>query len=443
MMLKRLQRRWKRNLLTSVAIAVSFAMVLSLSSISLGLQRASEERFKESPRDIVISSTGLVPSIEDSHDLAYGLREDENISASMPILTILGRLSFVRSEERSEPWADPPKGFISVGDLETETVGIVGVVPELTSDFMSDGNELFIRSDILRFKEWFEHEDDPFYKGNFRDGWTGEILLDMTLMKEKHLSKGDIVYYISENSSISSSFIVVGSIETSLIGNGLAADLFGGIAVVHLSELQYASGNHEVITPEGKRDDLSTAIYIDLEREMLSSSDQRRISLELSKQFPGLDVTSKESRLYRIEEEVMILEVFSVSVALSSIFIGVLFLSSIMMIEVEERRSEISIMRSIGISRRTIFMQIVKDSLFLAFIGAMIGLLPGYFGSKLLDLYLQGLYGIRIGFARFEPFMVIGSLIYLFLLVALFSLIPAIRATTVAPRVGMASHYNR
>lgn len=428
--------------MTVMAIAVSFAMLLSLTSISLGLHRESEERLKESPRDIVISSTGLVPSIEGSHRASRELREDENISAAMPLLTILGSLSFGSAGEGSGPWADPSEG-VEGKPLNMCTVGMVGLVPDLTSDFLNEDNELFVRSDILRFDGWFEREGDPFYDGNYSSGWTGEILLDRTLMEENSLSIGDLVYYCGVDGNIRSSFMVGGVVETSLAGSGLSSDLVSGIAVMHLSELQYASENHIVDTPEGPMTDLSTAIYIDLEKDILSPSEQKEVARDISRDFSGLEVTNRESRLYRIEEEVLLLEIFSVSVALSSIFIGVLFLSSIMIIEVEERSSDISIMRSIGISRRTIFLQIVKDSLLLAFFGALFGVLPGYFGSKGIDAYLGDLYGLNIDLSHFEPLLVFGAVLYLFLLVLVFSLVPAFRATTMVPKKGMASHYNR
>jgi ABC-type antimicrobial peptide transport system permease subunit len=100
-------------------------------------------------------------------------------------------------------------------------------------------------------------------------------------------------------------------------------------------------------------------------------------------------------------------------------------------------------MRAIGISRRSIFIQTVMDSLVLSAAGAVIGILPGFFGAKLLDGYLRELYGVDIQFASFEVSILIASMVYLFLLVAMFSLIPAARATTIMPKSGMMRHYNR
>jgi len=436
----RLRRRWARNLLTVLAIMISFSMLLSLTSISLGLHRASEERLSDSPRDVVVSSLGLDPNIEDSHETALELKQSDDLGSVMPLLTVLGKLAFVEDGPSDLKVGDR----IGINaDTQTRTVGMVGVIPDMARDFMGDGNELFIRSDLLRFQGWFQEGGDPFYESNYTGNWTGELLLDNNLLDEYGFEIGDTIYQINGSGSISAIYIIVGGIDTSLVGSGLTAELIGGIAMVHLGELQYATENHEIVTPEGIRHDLATAYYIDIAPSRSSSIEKREVYLELEERFPGLEVTTKENRLYRIDEEVLVLEVFAISVAAASISIGVLFLSSLMIIDVEDRRTDISIMRAIGISRRTIFFQTVRDSLVLSGIGAVVGLIPGGLGASTLDHYLRDLYGVNIEFASFEPIVVLSSFIYLLILVLVFSLVPAIRATTILPRSGLSGFMNR
>jgi hypothetical protein len=397
---------------------ISFAMLLSLTSISLGLHRASEERLSESPRDIVVASTGLEPSIEDSHEVSWELVQDEDIERAMPILTVLGKIAFSSSGATQLQVGDRVADFPGT---ELMTMGMIGIVPDMAKQFMKEEGELFIRSDLLKFDGWFEQGGDPFYNSDYQDNWTGELLLDKTILEEYDIDLGERVYQINGSGMVAAQYHIVGSIETSLVGSGLSSELVSGLAMVHLSELQHATDNHKVKTPEGERRDLSTAIYIDIEEEKRSTKLQKEISLGLEEKFPGLEVTTKENRLYKIDEEVLILEVFAVSVAAASISIGVLFLSSIMIIDVEDRRCDISIMRAIGISRRTIFLQTIKDSLVLSSIGGVLGLIPGWLGASSLNIYLRDLYGVNIDFASFEPLVMIGSFIYLFLLTSIFS----------------------
>ncbi|MBN1389865.1 MAG: ABC transporter permease [Candidatus Thermoplasmatota archaeon] len=431
MQLDRLTRRWARNVLTVIAIAISFSMLLSLSSVSLGMYRASEERLAGSPRDIVISSLGLQPSIENSHLVSLELKKDRNLSAVMPLLTVIGRLGIDKDHERT----------LNVGDrisqnegIETVTVGMVGIVPDMARDFMGDQNELFIRSDHLRFDGWFSEGEDPFYRSAYRENWTGELILDENLLEEHDLDHGDKVYHVNGTGQVSAVYTIIGGVRTSLIGAGLSSELLGGIGIVNLGELQLATGNHERDTSEGKSVDLGNAIYLEIDERVVSSEEKRQISMMLESRFPGLEVTSKESRLYSIDEEILILEVFAVSAAAATISIGILFLSSIMIIDVEDRRMEISIMRAIGISRRTIFIQTVRDSLVLSSLGALIGLVPGWMGSGLLDTFLRDLYGLNISFSSFEPLVFLGSISYLLILTSLFSILPAVRASNIMPR---------
>jgi putative ABC transport system permease protein len=192
--------------------------------------------------------------------------------------------------------------------------------------------------------------------------------------------------------------------------------------------------NHFVSTPQGDLSDLSTAIYLNLDHQRKDIDSQREINLMLEERFPGLSISSEEIRLYRIEEEAMILEIFSISVGITTFFIGLLFLSSIMLIDVEERKVELSIMRAIGISRRTIFTQVMLDSLILAGIGSLIGILPGILGSYYIDIYLRDLYGVNVVFSYVHPLLILILLLFLTVNVLIFSLIPAYSGMNQDPR---------
>ena len=125
--------------------------------------------------------------------------------------------------------------------------------------------------------------------------------------------------------------------------------------MIHLAELQYLTNNHIVSGSGGERRDLSTAIYLDIQNERSDASTQKEIAVDLERSFPGLQVTTKERRLYRIEDEILILKSFSIGVGATTVMIGLFFLSSVMLIGVEERRKEIGILRAMGISRSSIF----------------------------------------------------------------------------------------
>lgn len=427
MMERRLARRWGRNLMTVVAIAISFTMLIAMTSVAWGIHYSAEEKLKDPPRDLVVSSLGLDPMIEDSHNRSKKMEKDsENFSRVMPLLTIMGRID-VSGIGNGEPMSD-------VSDMnqtpnEVINIGAVGLIPGKAREFMEEEDQLMIRSDRLEFDSWFTSPGDPFHESGYSSGWTGEVLMDEVIMEEHDLKIGDPIRYVDGSGKITSSFVIRGNVKTSLLGSGLSSDIVGGICVFRLSELQYSSGNHIVKIPgeDGKqhyRRDLSTAIYIDLSEDKLPSESRDEIIFRLREEFPGLEVSTDESRLYRLEEEALILEIFSFSVGISAILVGLLFLSAIMVLDVEERKEELAIMKAIGISRSSIFKQIVSDSFILAGLGALIGMVPGIVGSHFIDVYLRDLYGVDVVFSRTTPALVMVIIFFLCINVLIFSIIP-------------------
>lgn len=412
-------------------------MLISLSSVAWGIHISSQERMKDPPRDLVISSIGLNPSIHNTHEVVHELLEDRtNISSAMPMLTQLGRIAIPPSGSANtlEPMPQVPEGFQVPAGTAQENIGTVGILPDLTRDFIDEDGKLSIRSDVMELDGWFSSSSDPFYESNYTDNWTGEAMVDEIIMDDFDLDIGDTLYYVDTSGEVRSSLVIVGVVRTSLLGGGLSGELVGGIVLFRLSELQYMTDNHHISTPQGDLKDLSTAIYLNLDIQKKDADSQRDINLMLEERFPGLSISSEEIRLYRIEEEAMILELFSISVGATTFFIGLLFLSSIMLIDVEERKVELSIMRAIGISRRTIFVQVMLDSLILAGLGSLLGIIPGILGSYYIDIYLRDLYGVNVVFSYIHPLLLLILLLFLAVNVLIFSLIPAYSGMNQDPR---------
>jgi hypothetical protein len=340
----------------------------------------------------------------------------------MPLLTVLGTIGIPVGQGGS---AVPVQMDASapVGELRKVSVGLIGVVPDLTTPFI-EGGSLSVRSEVLEIRGWFSVGGDPFYDSGYTDDWTGEMVLDENIMKDHDLVEGSVVYILDEGGAPCSSFRVVSPLGTSLTGGGIIGDLVGGAAIVHLGELQYATGNHIVNTSSGIQRDLATAIYLKVTEDAKAPSSLRDLSARLSTVFQGHMVSTEEGRLYRLQEEVLVLEVFAVSVGTSAFLVGMMFLSSIMLIEQEEKRSEIALMRAIGASRASIYRGMLAESMVLALVGAMMGAIPGIIGSRYLDSYLRAVYGIDVVFSDPTAYVIGASFAFLILNVIVFSSIP-------------------
>lgn len=433
----RFLRRWKRNLLTIIALSISFLMVLSLSSLSRGMDRAAEGASGSTPRDIVIASSGSVPSIEGAHSKSIELMSDtRNITAAMPVLTLIGRLGVPGDEWRTALRGSVPspiKGY--EGGYISKSTGMVGLVPGLARSFVRDGS-LVIRSERMGLDGFFQEEGSPFHDSNYTTGWTGELMLDENLVRSHSLKIGDPILYISPDGRVLDAFRLKGSLRTSLLGEGLTSQLLGGIAMVHLGELQFLEGYGPKSEDGQGREDLCSAIYLDLSEDIISSDSIEKVRSGLRERFPGNKVVSSEGRIYRLEEEVLILTIFSIGVGGTAFLIGGLFLSSIMVMDVEDRSTDITIMRAIGISRSRIYLEVLRDSMVLAFFGILLGAFTGRFLLDGLDRYMKDLYGLNIDFFVVDSSWVLITGLSMVAFVAAFSLVPGMRAAMMGPGKG-------
>ncbi|MCU0798403.1 MAG: ABC transporter permease [Candidatus Thermoplasmatota archaeon] len=431
---RRFMKRWRRNLLTVLALSISFLMVLSLSSLSRGMDRAARGASGSTPRDIVIASSGSAPSIEFAHSKSLELISDtRNVTAAMPVLTLIGRLGFPADDWKAAlkgTLPSPMKGLD--GRYVAESTGLVGLVPGLARPFVKDGG-LVIRSERMGLEGFFEEDGSPFHDSNYTSGWTGELMLDENLVRSHSLEIGDPVLYISPDGRVLDAFRLKGLLKTSLLGGGLTSQLLGGVALAHLGELQFLEGYGPRSGGGTGREDLCSAIYVDLTDEMSAAASRDIFMSGLRERFPGHKVVTSEGRIYRLEEEVLILTVFSFGVGGTALLIGGLFLSAIMIMDVEDRSRDLSIMRAIGISRTRIYLEVLRDSLVLAFLGTLLGALSGDILLDGLDSYLKDLYGLNIDFFVMDGNWVVITALSMVLFVAVFSLVPGMRAAMMGP----------
>jgi putative ABC transport system permease protein len=103
-------------------------------------------------------------------------------------------------------------------------------------------------------------------------------------------------------------------------------------------------------------------------------SDRHRIKDSGNRDF---DVQSLRSRLETFQQILGILTLFTASVAAISLVVGGIGVLNIMLVSVTERTREIGIRKAIGATRRAILQQFLIESVVLAGVGGMIGILIG------------------------------------------------------------------
>ncbi len=197
---------------------------------------------------------------------------------------------------------------------------------------------------------------------------TGEVVVNDRAAELLGLKQGDSLYIGASGKSLNKSFRVVGVISA-------AEYSLSPIAVLHLSELQKLTGN-----VRGDR-----ANYI------IAQGDNALPFLKVL--FPDAVVLSSEE--YSAYSLVSDKKIFATALAVSmvSMFIAILFISSTMILSINEKQKEFAAMRAIGISKGSIMKIVLYESIILSMLGAFFGILLSSAGEKLLNSIAFELFG--------------------------------------------------
>ncbi|UCG70344.1 MAG: ABC transporter permease [Thermoplasmata archaeon] len=397
-------RRKGRTIMTMAAVAISMALLVSMLSIAEGILYNAQSSIKESKRDIIISAQGT-HGIGRGHELVDDLKAHENVSdASAILVTDWSELLVLNI---TDPVTLTSENYLSIG---------VGVIPDDEQAFLGDESERRFRDIFeVKFNDWFDIGDDPHYENNYTGEWTYEILIDEHFANRRNLSENSEIQI--NNHPIS--FKIKGTISTVLTGEGgLGIDV--GVVMMHLSELQTLLN---LTASDG-----ITSASVSLAKEHKDVEAAREFAKDIKDQFPFYNVMTKEDRLKSIEDEIVLARLFYTAIGSVSMIIGLLFVACIMIMSIYERTNEFGMMRAIGISKKTIFFQTLLESLVLVMIGAVIGLIFGYYGSVAMGDYLRNLSGLNLEFTAFTPQLMIQSLLLVIGFGTFISLYPAWKA---------------
>ncbi|WP_455391527.1 ABC transporter permease [[Eubacterium] cellulosolvens] len=427
--LRNLRRRYGRTSLTITGVALAIAFTTIMLSIGEAITESSSEILEETKVDLLVEPVEFLPLVQEFFSY-FELHNSRTIANSM-----LENNSKIRA---ASPWLNKNL-FIAKhpGEINTSKPPQFALI---TAKGTIPANNIYFGGiDIIAGRP-LPTMDDPFYaNGSYSGGtnsvnFTHEILISKQLSELLDASVGDLVYLNPlglfdeyTNQSIKKWY----ENATWFNVTGIKVGIFEGqnalSAHVHLSELQYLTGEHET--------DTASKIYISL----YDRSDRDEVQNWLEQEFyykDQISVYTTEDLLENVSQFMRLFEGFSTMVLVITILIAALFISTILMISTRERTKEIGALRAMGISKKTINIFIFKESLVICILALIIGTILGFIGSTYLNQYfISNFPQLPSGFSVtvITPILLV-EIIFITLAIALLaSLGPCYWATKVNP----------
>lgn len=382
-----------------IAISSSIALLVVMSSLSVGVRESSREAIEGVGADIYVVPDSLNPLLLDLQRFDQGWAVIREIEGSL------------YPPDNLSPRYKHTLFFGVDGETLGETVAH-GLIPE---------KELHFSQFKVIEGTWFDEVGDPV-RENFLAGlevngstYTYEAMVSEEFSKKNDLGTGDTVFFSSRMNSVGNLQFLVKGVYVDTLSQRSDSVL------VHLGELQHMQG---VI-----RSDPLTEILLeypkgtDLVEVVAWSSSSSFIFNDI------VDLYTKDEFLSELYSFTDVLNGFSVIVISVTLFVCLVFTATVLMISTKERTVEISILRAVGLTPLKVFLMVIRDSVILYILGALTGTLLGLCMNKLLNVLLDGLFnGLP---TTFQPFrldlsIILWTLFFALLLSIASGLLPAL-----------------
>ena len=346
----------QRVLLSVLGVGLAIGLMVAVTGVSLGLASQSVVESEGvsywivpeggNVESIAISASG--PQLGDVHRASFDLGADDRIAYVTPVSLELLPLKDVQAGERTYVLA-------------------AGVIPSTNTDVLG------LPTDSLE-------PGDPYYANGSYDGrWTGEAVLNDAAASVTNASTGDRLELArSSNRSFSVMNVSAGGAETA-----------GGtvpVMLVHLSELQAMTG--------GTNGDIADQILV--------STNDRSVRSTLEGRYPRTTVVTKSGLSAQEVSTSNLPLAIAVAALVSAVVVGVLFVTTLMGLEVSADREQLGTLAAIGYSSRSRSVLVASETMIVSLFGGFAGIglgLVGIWGVNHIGTTTFGVEAVAV----FEP----------------------------------------
>jgi len=367
--IKNILRQKTRTIITLVGIAIGIGAIVSLGSISSGLRVMISEQLEQVSGQITViqkSNAALFMAMSESRISESTLQEIENINGVKEVAPIIMKSGYL---EGTKMFGQP-------------NMYEIGLDP--------GKEELYAAGSI-------EYEDGE----GLEEGDTYVAVLGHNIADSLDLDVGDTIEVEGTELEIKG---IIEKFDNPAVDYGI------------MIPMQTAK---ELLD----REDYSIImVYPEDVKDVADVADAIEDSID------GVTTVTTEEFTKQIGKIIDQIQFFTLGIAGISAIVGGLGVMNTMIMSIMERRREIGIMKAIGATRKFILSQIITESIIIALIGGIIGVLLGSTGSFGLRTFSQGLASARV-----TPGLIIGSLGFAMLLGVIGGLYPAWKAANLDP----------
>lgn len=389
--LKNLRRRQLRSWLTMVGIFVSISIIFVLISLSLGLQSALSEQFRMLGSDKLF----IWPS------MSAGLPGVNNpIKMTLDDFEVVSRVSGVKAAT----YMVMENGKIRVRD-QTKYFIVLGLPLDKNSV------TIFIESGSLKMDEGkFLAQGDKGYINLGSEFKSGNIF-------DKPVKTGDIIYLNDYPLKVKGILKSIGNPED---------DSQTYLGMEDMKEIFNTSDRVDYFIAQIQAGADINEVSARVEKKLM---DFRGVT-EKTKDF---SIVTPEELLRSITNVLNIMTAFLLAVAAISLIVGSVGIANTMYTAVLERYREIGIMKAVGARNSDILSIFLIESGLLGLVGGVIGVLLGILFGKVVEYIALVQLHTTLLQASTPAYLIIGCLLFAFVVGALSGTFPAWQASQIKP----------
>jgi len=386
--IKNLRKRRLRSWLTIIGIIISIATIFVLISLSLGLEKAVQEQFRLLGTDkIFIQPKGQ----------AGGPGTASSVSLTKKDVDIIEKIQGIKKVT-----------FWAAGNAKVEHDKKIRFVPVIGIDL--DTSDLFTETGA-----YDAQEGRLLKKGDIKNIMVGSRYKNDFLGRP--IKIGDMIFINN------APFKVKGILKP--IGNPTDDSLI----YMPLEDFRPLFDIPERI------DTIIAQIESGKDINKISSSIEKKLisSRSLDKDNTDFIILTPEELLESFGSVLTIITAFLAGIAGISLLVGATNIANTMYTSVIERTKEIGVMKAIGAKNSDILIIFLIESGLIGLLGSIVGILLGMLIGKSIEYYAVEYLDTTLLQVSFPSYLIIGCLLFGFLVGAISGSLPSYRASKLKP----------